>query len=441
MGIMGGPGRPGDASMNEEAAKDATSVTDRNPDRGDGGRDAGREPGRDAEDVRRGREEGLAALRILEATRLADVGAARGAAVADEAATRRRDRSPEPVPDWRPAPIPMPSTGPSIPEQPPATVRMPDVTPGAPTERFSTLDVLMESLETTRRGLELQGIAVNRNLRETETHLSQLRQVLPEALQTQSNLRELASAFEAMRIQQLAALNNAIGEVQSSLAVWRTNADSALTAFESSSRSLVSSQDSILTSIRTEAERELGRLERSVGTHLARMEGAQQELTAWQQGVQAALQSTMIDAHQRLEEAAVGNLRSLGNSLAQISDKLGSVDRERQVVGEQIDTLTQKLDAQNATVRIWEHRITTVETQSLPSGTFDGRVQTMENEVGRVSDYLLALDRHLNVVDARLDELMASHQQMQRDLRVMAWLMLGAMLVVVAVVLFVLLRA
>ncbi|MBU6151788.1 MAG: hypothetical protein KGR25_10080, partial [Chloroflexi bacterium] len=69
VGIMGGPGRPGDASMNEEAAKDATSVTDRNPDRGDGGRDAGREPGRDAEDVRRGREEGLAALRILEATR------------------------------------------------------------------------------------------------------------------------------------------------------------------------------------------------------------------------------------------------------------------------------------------------------------------------------------------------------------------------------------
>ncbi|MCX5988530.1 MAG: hypothetical protein NTV35_05780 [Chloroflexi bacterium] len=65
----------------------------------------------------------------------------------------------------------------------------------------------------------------------------------------------------------------------------------------------------------------------------------------------------------------------------------------------------------------------------------------MENEVGRVSDYLLALDRHLNVVDARLDELMASHQQMQRDLRVVAWLMLGAMLVVVAVVLFVLLRA
>ncbi|NDE35735.1 MAG: hypothetical protein EB012_12955, partial [Gammaproteobacteria bacterium] len=57
--------------------KDATSVTDRNPDRGDGGRDAGREAGRDAEDVRRGREEGLAALRILEATRLADVGAAR----------------------------------------------------------------------------------------------------------------------------------------------------------------------------------------------------------------------------------------------------------------------------------------------------------------------------------------------------------------------------
>ena len=386
------------------------------------------EPDDEASEARRA--EGRAALALLEATRLADVGVTRATPAlppSDDTATNRRLPEPSPlrrsqgrtltaVPDPVPAAA-VPETAPSI--------------QGAG-ERLSGLDVLMESLETTRRGLELQGIAVARNLRETESQLVQVRQILPEALQTQANLRELASAFEAMRVQQTGALNNALGEVQSSLAVWRTNAESALNSFQTASTSLVSSQgreaDAVLSEVRSTTERELARLERAIGTHLARMDGAQQELASWQQAVQAALQSTMIDAHQRLEEAAVGNLRALNGSLGAIAEQLNAVDRDRQILADQIYTIAAQLDTTVSTVKLWESRIATIEAETLPSGSIDSRVQTAETEVARVSEYNLNIDGQLTAMEERHEELLEQFLQMQRDMRVVAWIGL-AMLV------------
>ncbi len=386
------------------------------------------EPDDEASEARRA--EGRAALALLEATRLADVGVTRATPAlppSDDTATNRR--LPEPSPLRRPqartlSAVPDPVPAAAVPETAPSIQ-------GAG-ERLSGLDVLMESLETTRRGLELQGIAVARNLRETESQLVQVRQILPEALQTQANLRELASAFEAMRVQQTGALNNALGEVQSSLAVWRTNAESALNSFQTASTSLVSSQgreaDAILSEVRSTTERELARLERAIGAHLARMDGAQQELASWQQAVQAALQSTMIDAHQRLEEAAVGNLRALNGSLGAIAEQLNAVDRDRQILADQIYTIAAQLDTTVSTVKLWESRIATIEAETLPSGSIDSRVQTAETEVARVSEYNLNIDGQLTAMEERHEELLEQFLQMQRDMRVVAWIGL-AMLV------------
>ena len=386
------------------------------------------EPDDEASEARRA--EGRAALALLEATRLADVGVTRATPAlppSDDTATNRR--LPEPSPLRRPqartlSAVPDPVPAAAVPETAPSIQ-------GAG-ERLSGLDVLMESLETTRRGLELQGIAVARNLRETESQLVQVRQILPEALQTQANLRELASAFEAMRVQQTGALNNALGEVQSSLAVWRTNAESALNSFQTASTSLVSSQgreaDAVLSEVRSTTERELARLERAIGAHLARMDGAQQELASWQQAVQAALQSTMIDAHQRLEEAAVGNLRALNGSLGAIAEQLNAVDRDRQILADQIYTIAAQLDTTVSTVKLWESRIATIEAETLPSGSIDSRVQTAETEVARVSEYNLNIDGQLTAMEERHEELLEQFLQMQRDMRVVAWIGL-AMLV------------
>lgn len=379
------------------------------------------------------RAEGRAALALLEATRLADVGISRSAPASVPAEDPSTSRPPlEPSPFRRTQPRALAAVPDPIPAAP-----VPDVSPSmqGTGERLSGLDVLMESIETTRRGLELQGIAVARNLRETESQLSQVRQVLPEALQTQANLRELASAFEAMRVQQTGALNNALGEVQSSLAVWRTNAESALDSFQTASTSLVSSQgreaDAILSEVRSTTERELARLERAIGTHLARMDGAQQELASWQQAVQAALQSTMIDAHQRLEEAAVGNLRALSGSLSAIAEQLNVVDRDRQVLAEQIYTVASQLDTTVATVKIWESRIANIEAETLPNGSIDSRVQNAETEVARVSEYNLNIDGQLIAMEGRNDELMEQVLQMQRDMRVVAWVGLAMIVVIV----------
>lgn len=386
------------------------------------------EPDDEASEARRA--EGRAALALLEATRLADVGVTRATPAlppSDDTATNRR--LPEPSPLRRP----QARTLTAVPDPVPAAA-VPETAPSiqGAGERLSGLDVLMESLETTRRGLELQGIAVARNLRETESQLVQVRQILPEALQTQANLRELASAFEAMRVQQTGALNNALGEVQSSLAVWRTNAESALNSFQTASTSLVSSQgreaDAILSEVRSTTERELARLERAIGAHLARMDGAQQELASWQQAVQAALQSTMIDAHQRLEEAAVGNLRALNGSLGAIAEQLDAVDRDRQILADQIYTIAAQLDTTVSTVKLWESRIATIEAETLPSGSIDSRVQTAETEVARVSEYNLNIDGQLTAMEERHEELLEQFLQMQRDMRVVAWIGL-AMLV------------
>lgn len=377
------------------------------------------------------RAEGRAALALIEATRLADVGVNRATPAVPSADDISGRRPQEPAPLRRPgsrALAAVPSPVPALPASEPG--------PATSGERLSGLDVLMESLETTRRGLELQGIAVSRNLRETETHLSQVRQVLPEALQTQANLRELASAFEAMRVQQTGALNNALGEVQSSLAVWRTNAESALDAFQAASASLVSSQgreaDAILSEVRATAERELARLERAMGSHLARLDGAQQELSSWQQAVQAALQTTMIDAHQRLEEAAVGNLRALSGSLGAISEQLGMLDRDRVVITNQLDSISGSLDTTMATVRIWESRIAAMEEETLPNGSIDARVRAAEVEVTRVSEYNLNLDRELTMLDERHRDVLDQFGQMQRDMRVVAWIGLAMLVAIIA---------
>ncbi len=400
------------------------------------------------------RAEGRAALALLEATRLADVGMYRAAPAfppGEEVADIRR--LPEPSLLRRPPPRPtaaVPAFGTNAgtaftPLAPAAPFPIPSGPTPAAVERLTGLDVLMESLETTRRGLELQGIAVTRNLRETETQLSQVRQVLPEALQTQANLRELASAFEAMRVQQTGALNNALGEVQSSLAVWRTNAESALDAFQAASASLVSSQgraaDAILSEVRSTTERESARLERAVGTHLARMDGAQQELASWQQAVQAALQTTMIDAHQRLEEAAVGNLRALGASLGSISEKLGAFDRERAAFTDQLDRLAAHLDATTASVRIWEARIAAIEAEALPNGSIDARVQMNESAVQRVSEYNLSIDGQLTTMEARSEDVVVQFHQMQRDMRVVAWVGLLMITALAAMAVVLVLRA
>jgi predicted nucleic acid-binding Zn-ribbon protein len=379
------------------------------------------------------RAEGRAALALLEATRLADVGVSRAVPVvppSDDPTTT--SGLPEPSPMKRPqaralAAVPDPMPAAAVPE--------PSPTLQGTGERLSGLEVLMESIETTRRGLELQGIAVARNLRETESQLVQVRQVLPEALQTQANLRQLASAFEAMRVQQTGALNNALGEVQSSLAVWRTNAESALNSFQTASTSLVSSQgreaDAILSEVRSTTERELARLERAIGVHFARMDGAQQELASWQQAVQAALQSTMIDAHQRLEEVAVGNLRALNGSLGAISEQLDAVDRDRQILADQIYAIATQLDTAVATVKVWESRIATLEAETLPSGSIGSRVQTAETEVARVSEYNLNIDGQLTSIEERHEELLEQFLQMQRDMRVVAWIGLAMIVVIV----------
>jgi len=379
------------------------------------------------------RAEGRAALALLEATRLADVGISRTAPaplpVDDQSASRV---PPEPSPTRRTQPRALAA----VPDPVPA-VPVPDASPSmqGTGNRLSGLDVLMESIETTRRGLELQGIAVARNLRETEAQLSQVRQVLPEALQTQANLRELASAFEAMRVQQTGALNNALGEVQSSLSVWRTNAESALDSFQTASTSLVSSQgreaDAILSEVRSTTERELARLERAIGAHLARMDGAQQELASWQQAVQAALQSTMIDAHQRLEEVAVGNLRALSGSLSAIAEQLNVVDRDRQILAEQIYAVASQVDTTVATVKIWESRIANIEAETLPSGSIDSRVQSAETEVARVSEYNLNIDGQLNSMEERHQELLEQFLQMQRDMRIVAWVGLSMLVAII----------